>query len=61
MQKERVNFENRYDTATKEVLVLTQDAPSAVSAREEVLWDADMNILAYIDVQTGVLVKKAPV
>lgn len=59
MQEEQINFENRFDTAIKEVLVLTQDEPRAGRAGEEVLWDAHMNILAYIDVQTGALVKRS--
>lgn len=59
MEKERVKFENRFDTAIKEVIVLTQDGAGAGKAGAATLWDMHMKLLAYIDVQTGAVIKKS--
>lgn len=58
MASERVNFEKRFNSAVKEVLVLTQDGMGAGKAGKDVLWDVRMQLLAYIDVQTDQLIRE---
>lgn len=58
MEKEQLKFEKRFDTSVKEVIVLTQDGVGAGKVGAATLWNAHMKILAYVDVQTGEVIKK---
>lgn len=53
MKKERKEFESRFDTKEKEVLVLTQSNASSGKNGNAILWDANMSLLAYMDMKTG--------
>ncbi|WP_353095647.1 DUF2262 domain-containing protein [Tissierella praeacuta] len=58
MEKEQLKFEKRFDTSIKEVIVLTQDGVGAGKVGAATLWNAHMKTLAYVDVQTGAVIKK---
>lgn len=53
MSKERENFEKRFDTVEKEVLVLTEGGTSASRCGKNKLWTASVTVLAVVDVATG--------
>jgi len=58
MSQERENFEKRFDTIEKEVLVLTEGGISASRWGKNKLWHASVTVLAVIDADTGVLTEK---
>ena len=53
MSQERENFEKRFDTVEKEVLVLTEGGTSASRWGKNKLWTASVTVLAVVDVTTG--------
>lgn len=55
MNNEIKNFEKRFDTIQKDVLVLTEGGPSASKAGKNQLWEVSVTVLALIDVATGEL------
>lgn len=58
MSQERENFEKRFDTIEKEVLVLTEGGTSSSCWGENKLWQASVTVLAVVDVATGELAEK---
>lgn len=58
MKNEKTAFEERFDKAIKEVLVLTQDGVGAGKSGKAVLWEAHTQLLAYIDIKTGELISE---
>lgn len=57
MQKEIKEFEARFDSKEKEVLVLTEEGASAGKTGQNKMWEAIVIVLAVIDVATGELIK----
>lgn len=57
MKQEIKDFEKRFDTACKEVLVLTEGAPSASRAGKAEMWEASVTVLALVDAATGELIE----
>lgn len=55
MVQERERFANRFDTAQKEILVLTECSASASKGGRDLLWNASVTVLALMDVETGVV------
>lgn len=55
MSQEREDFEKRFDTVEKEVLVLTEGGTSASRWGKNKLWQASVTVLAVVDVATGEL------
>ena len=53
MSRERENFEKRFDTVEKEVLVLTEGGTSASRWGKNKLWQASVTVLAVVDISTG--------
>ena len=58
MSQERENFEKRFDTIEKEVLVLTEGGTSSSRWGENKLWQASVTVLSVVDVATGELTEK---
>lgn len=58
MKDERQEFESAFDKEIKEVLVLTQNNPSAGKAGNAHLWEASLTLLSYIDILTDTLIQK---
>lgn len=56
MEKEIKEFESKYTTKQKEVLVLTQEGTSASRIGQNKMWHVNVTILAMIDVETDELV-----
>ena len=55
---ERTEFAKRFDAVEKEVLVLTESGTSASRWGKNKLWRANAEVLAWVDVATGELVKE---
>ena len=58
MSQERENFEKRFDTIEKEVLVITEGGTSSSRWGENKLWQASVTVLAVVDVAAGELTEK---
>jgi len=58
MSQERENFEKRFDTIEKEILVLTEGGISSSCWGTNKLWQASVTVLAVVDVATGELIEK---
>lgn len=58
MSQERENFEKRFDTIEKEVLVLTEGGTSSSRWGENKLWQASVTVLAVVDVAADELTEK---
>lgn len=54
---EKKVFDQRFERSTKEILVLTENNTSAGRSGQNQLWTAYVSIIAFIDLQTGELVK----
>lgn len=59
MKMEREKFESRFGAAVKEVIVITKAGVGAGKSGKAKLWEANARLLAYIDVETGKMVKEA--
>lgn len=55
--EERAEFDKKFDKKIEEIIILTEDNMSAGKGGQQILWNANISTLAYIDTETNELIK----